>query len=205
VEAPDPIRLRPARALDGPRLREIAVAAKGHWGYDMECVRAWGDEITVVPKEGGKDIVVAEDADGSIVGWASAEPRDDAWWLEDLWVDPGRMRAGVGSRLFREAARIARSAGATRMEWEAEPNALGFYERMGGRFLRDSEPTEWGRDPGHGNRFLGRRDRTPGDARHAASPASVRSHHRVRGAKSAASGIPRVLTSGVRCASRYGS
>jgi hypothetical protein len=31
------------------------------------------------------------------------------------------------------------------MEWEAEPNALGFYEKMGGRFLRDSEPTEWDR------------------------------------------------------------
>jgi hypothetical protein len=31
------------------------------------------------------------------------------------------------------------------MEWEAEPNALGFYERMGGRYLRDSEPSAWGR------------------------------------------------------------
>jgi hypothetical protein len=28
---------------------------------------------------------------------------------------------------------------------EAEPNALGFYERMGGRYLRDSEPSAWGR------------------------------------------------------------
>jgi hypothetical protein len=31
------------------------------------------------------------------------------------------------------------------MEWEAEPNALGFYEQMGGRHLRDSEPGVWGR------------------------------------------------------------
>ena len=33
-----------------------------------------------------------------------------------------------------------------RMEWEAEPNALGFYERMGGRYLRDSEPERMGPD-----------------------------------------------------------
>jgi GNAT superfamily N-acetyltransferase len=145
VEASDAIRLRPARVEDGPRLREIAIAAKAHWGYDVEQVRAWGAEITVVSEEGGKDAVVAEEEGGAIVGWASVEPRNDAWWLEDLWVDPGGMRAGVGSRLFREAARMARSAGAARMEWEAEPNALGFYEKMGGRFLRDSEPTEWGR------------------------------------------------------------
>jgi GNAT superfamily N-acetyltransferase len=145
VEASDAIRLRPVRVEDGPRLREIAIAAKAHWGYDLERVRAWGAEITVVSEEVGKDIVVAEEDGGVIVGWASVEPRGDAWWLEDLWVDPGRMGTGVGSRLFREATRLARSAGATRMEWEAEPNALGFYEKMGSRFLRDSEPTEWDR------------------------------------------------------------
>lgn len=31
------------------------------------------------------------------------------------------------------------------LEWEAEPNAIGFYERVGGRVLRTSEPTIWGR------------------------------------------------------------
>jgi hypothetical protein len=31
------------------------------------------------------------------------------------------------------------------MEWEAEPNALGFYARMGGRRLRTAM-SEWGRE-----------------------------------------------------------
>ena len=31
------------------------------------------------------------------------------------------------------------------MEWEAEPNAAGFYAKVGGRYLRDSEPTAFGR------------------------------------------------------------
>jgi hypothetical protein len=31
------------------------------------------------------------------------------------------------------------------MEWEAEPNALGFYRKMGGRHLR-TDITEWGRE-----------------------------------------------------------
>jgi hypothetical protein len=31
------------------------------------------------------------------------------------------------------------------MEWEAEPNAIGFYEKMGGTYVRKSEQTEWGR------------------------------------------------------------
>ena len=35
--------------------------------------------------------------------------------------------------------------GARRLEWEAEPNAQGFYDHMGGVYVRDSEETEWGR------------------------------------------------------------
>ena len=42
-------------------------------------------------------------------------------------------------------AEEARERGARRLEWEAEPNATGFYERMGGTYVRDSEVTEWGR------------------------------------------------------------
>ena len=34
--------------------------------------------------------------------------------------------------------------GAKRLEWGAEPNSVGFYEKVGGRKLRD-EVTEWGR------------------------------------------------------------
>jgi hypothetical protein len=49
------------------------------------------------------------------------------------------------SRLFRHAAARATELGCGRMEWEAEPNALGFYEKMGGRYLRDSDPSDWGR------------------------------------------------------------
>ena len=55
-----------------------------------------------------------------------------------------RCGTSVGARLFRRAAEHARGTGATLLEWEAEPNALGFYEKMGARRLRDSR-SEWGR------------------------------------------------------------
>ena len=95
---------------------------------------------------------VAE-VNGRVVGWAALIPRGDVCWLDDLWIEPSSIGTGIGSRLFQHAARVAEKLGASRMEWEAEPNALGFYERMGGRYLRDSEPSEWGRGPqGNGSR-----------------------------------------------------
>jgi hypothetical protein len=39
----------------------------------------------------------------------------------------------------------AESLGALRLEWAADPNSVGFYERMGARLLRHSPPSEWGR------------------------------------------------------------
>ena len=43
------------------------------------------------------------------------------------------------------SVRIRRLARAKELEWEAEPQAVGFYEQLGGRYLRDSEPSVWGR------------------------------------------------------------
>ena len=76
---------------------------------------------------------------------AAAIRQGDAWWLDDLWIEPAWMGKGIGSGLFRHAAEQGRQTGAARMEWEAEPNALGFYEKMGGRYVRDGEPSVWGR------------------------------------------------------------
>src|SRR5207247_10253115 len=58
-------------------------------------------------------------------------------WLDDLWVEPKWIGTRIGSRLFRHAAGRGEQLGASRMEWEAEPNAIGFYEKLGGRYVRD--------------------------------------------------------------------
>jgi GNAT superfamily N-acetyltransferase len=87
---------------------------------------------------------VAE-VEGQQVGWAALIPRGEVGWLEDLWVEPAWIGRGLGRVLFERVAMEARQRGARRLEWESEPNASGFYERMGGTYVRDSEETEWGR------------------------------------------------------------
>jgi GNAT superfamily N-acetyltransferase len=139
------VRIRRARPDEGELLREIAIAAKAYWGYELERVRDWAAGGDFTPAGLVRKHAHVAEVDGRVVGWAGLIPRGDVCWLDDLWVEPSSIGSGVGSRLFRYAERVARQLGAHRMEWEAEPNALGFYERMGGRYLRDSEPSEWGR------------------------------------------------------------
>jgi GNAT superfamily N-acetyltransferase len=127
------------------RLHEITVAAKAHWRHDLTWVKDWvaaGDFAGVAVARREAWLVEAE---GAIAGWSALQLRGDVAWLEDLWVDPPYMGRGVGRALFRSAADRAAAAGARRLEWESDLDAVGFYERMGGRRVRDSSVTELGR------------------------------------------------------------
>ena len=138
-------RIRDGHEGDFERLREIAVEAKAHWGYDRRLVEDWAAVGDLDPESlAGRLLYVAESG-GGVIAWAALIPRGEVGWLEDLWVEPAWIRRGVGRMLFEHVKERARELGATRLEWEAEPNARGFYERMGGSYVRDSEVTEWGR------------------------------------------------------------
>jgi N-acetylglutamate synthase-like GNAT family acetyltransferase len=134
--------VRPATQADHERLRELTFDSKAHWGYEHDLVRSWTDGLNF---ESAQERWVAE-ADGAIVAWAGLIPpsTEGNAVLDHLWVAPAAMGQGLGSRLFELAAERARELGAQRLEWGAEPNAVGFYEKVGGRKLRD-EVTEWGR------------------------------------------------------------
>jgi GNAT superfamily N-acetyltransferase len=137
--------IRPARHDEGERLREIARASKAHWGYEAERVRQWTASLDLSPaglRE--KEFFVAEVA-GRAVGWLALIDRGEVCWLDDLWIEPQWIGQGIGTKLFQHAVEHALDLGATRMELEAEPHSVGFYEKMGGRYLRGSDPGVWGR------------------------------------------------------------
>jgi GNAT superfamily N-acetyltransferase len=141
----DAIHVREGHEADFRRLRQIAVDSKAHWGYERALVEDWAEGGDFEPESLGQRLVYVADEDGQAVGWASLIPRGEVGWLEDLWIEPAWIGRGVGRMLFEHVKERARALGAKRLEWEAEPNARGFYERMGGSYVRDSEVTEWGR------------------------------------------------------------
>jgi N-acetylglutamate synthase-like GNAT family acetyltransferase len=133
--------LRAATPADHERLRELTFESKSHWGYDHDLVRSWTDGLDF---ESAQERWLAE-ADGAILAWAGLiPPSGGIAVLDHLWVAPSAMGHGLGTRLFDHAAARARELGAERLEWGAEPNSVGFYEKVGGRKVRD-EVTEWGR------------------------------------------------------------
>ena len=70
-------------------------------------------------------------AEGEIVGFASWLGAGDAFEIEDLFVEPGWMRRGIGQALVLDMIAIARGRGIGRVEVTANPHALAFYEKAG--------------------------------------------------------------------------
>jgi GNAT superfamily N-acetyltransferase len=139
------VRIRRARPGEGERLREIARVSKGHWGYDSERVEQWAAGLDLSPEAlRRKEFYVAE-IDGHVVGWSALSARGDVYWIDDLWIDPDWIGRGAGTQMFRHAVARAEGFRAARIEVEAERHAIGFYEKMGARYVRDSEPGVWGR------------------------------------------------------------
>jgi GNAT superfamily N-acetyltransferase len=139
------IRIREGTEADFERLRAIAVEAKAHWGYDRALVEEWAQGGDFEPESLRRRLLYVAEEDGRPIAWAALIPRGEVGWLDDLWVDPAWIGRGLGRALFEHVATEARQRGARRLEWEAEPNAQGFYRHMGAVYRRDSEETEWGR------------------------------------------------------------
>lgn len=71
--------------------------------------------------------------EGVLAGVAAFEMHGRQASLEHLWVDPARIRSGVGSALLSHVCAVALERGARVLRIESDPHAEGFYLRRGAR------------------------------------------------------------------------
>lgn len=153
----DMTRVRTATPDDAPGILALhvdSIRAFGPDAYDDTQVAAWAE------KEGGADrypigesghyLVVAEDTESdrshSIVGYGHLVPQSDE--VRAVYVRPDAARRGVGSAVLARLERYARNVARQRLELWASHNAVGFYERMGYRPVKEEtvEKSYDGRD-----------------------------------------------------------
>ena len=127
------VEIRCAGQPDADALTRIAFAAKAHWGYPEQWMERWRDALTITPEFIRQNEVHVATVEGEPAGFNALVGEGRRIELEHLWVLPERMGAGVGRALFEHAVRTAASLGAGVVGIEADPNAEGFYRRMGAR------------------------------------------------------------------------
>jgi ribosomal protein S18 acetylase RimI-like enzyme len=122
------VRVQPE---DAETFTQIAYAAKRHWGYSERWIEAWRDILTMRPEFIAANIAFCAIEEGRAVGFYVLTTESDGIHLDHLWILPAVMRRGIGRALFEHAVNQARAAGFDLIKIEADPNAAGFYERMG--------------------------------------------------------------------------
>lgn len=125
------LQLRPAHPDEAGLLTELCLRSKAVWGYDEAFMQACRAELTLSPADvagGLLQVAVEGDAITGVVQVAIDGENAD---LAKLFIAPSTIRAGVGRVLFEWATSVARERGARWLWIEADPDAAGFYRRMG--------------------------------------------------------------------------
>jgi ribosomal protein S18 acetylase RimI-like enzyme len=114
-------------------LTQIAFTAKRHWGYPENWIEQWRNILTITPEFIASHETYTARERGEIVGFYALLPEGSDLRLEHLWILPEAINRGVGRTLFQHALKRSSALGFAALQIESDPNAVGFYERMGSR------------------------------------------------------------------------
>jgi len=125
--------IRSASAADAQALTTIALEAKRYWGYPEHWIKHWEADLTISPEFIRDNHVYVHDENGEIRGFYALCVDGNKADLEHMWVTPAAIGTGIGKELFLDAMERAAKLNVSAVEISSDPNAAGFYQRMGAR------------------------------------------------------------------------
>jgi GNAT superfamily N-acetyltransferase len=123
--------IRSASPDEAATLTTIALDAKRYWGYPEHWIKHWESDLTITPEFIRDNHVYVDEADGEIRGFYALCVVGNKADLEHMWVRPEAIGTGVGKELFLDAMERAAKLNVEAVEIASDPNAAGFYKRMG--------------------------------------------------------------------------
>jgi N-acetylglutamate synthase-like GNAT family acetyltransferase len=132
-----PLEIRIAQPEEADLLTQIAHAAKRHWGYPENWIEEWKADLTIIPEFIANHEVFVAIVNDAIAGCCALVVSGPVAEIEHMWIKPEHMGSGVGRALFEHAQGRARELHISVLELSADPNAEGFYERMGAKRIGD--------------------------------------------------------------------
>src|SRR4029434_113809 len=135
--------IRRASPEDAPTLTTTALEAKQYWGYPEHWIKHWEADLTITEDFVQRNHVYVAERDDQICGFYALCVDGTKAELEHMWIAPAYIGTGIGKELFLDAMDRSTAMNVRRIELTADPNAEGFYERMGatrtGEVVSDTE------------------------------------------------------------------
>jgi len=96
---------------------------------------AWKDDLTVKEEEIDSWLGLGVETEGRLIAFGMIKIEGEKGDLEHFWVLPKYMSMGVGKKLFKALIDQVKSRNVIGLEILSDPNAVGFYEKMGARII----------------------------------------------------------------------
>lgn len=144
--------IRQAKRSEAEVLTQLSFASKRYWGYPEAYFKVWASELTISADYIDQNDVVVYEYDGCITAYYSIVqlPGDievsgviikKGFWLEHMFVKPESIGRGIGTRLFHHLHQRCPVEGIVELGVLADPNAKGFYEKMGCAYQKEHPST----------------------------------------------------------------
>jgi GNAT superfamily N-acetyltransferase len=123
--------IRPARADEAEILTDLSLRSKAFWGYDASFLARCRAVMMVKARGIESHPHYVAELDGRIAGFYGFEPETEGVGLDYMFVESDLVGRGVGRALWQHAVDTARGLGHPALIVVSDPNAEGFYLRMG--------------------------------------------------------------------------
>jgi len=135
AESQAEICIRPALPEEAQLLSELALRAKGHWGYDQDFLEACRSELTLTPDYIAASPVFVLEEEAQVIGFYGLREQGNELELLYLFVEPSAINRGYGKRLWKHAVELAAKRGFREISIESDPYAEAFYRAMGAQHV----------------------------------------------------------------------
>lgn len=129
-------------------LTSISFASKRYWKYPEEYFEIWKEELTITYEYINQNQVYVAKTDGKAIGFISiVEVEEDfqageltikkGYWLDHIFIHPNYIGKNVGSELVLFAKVLCRKKNIGSLNILSDPNAKGFYSKIGAEYIRE--------------------------------------------------------------------
>ncbi|MGE7691301.1 GNAT family N-acetyltransferase [Lysinibacillus sp. NPDC097214] len=131
--------IRSAKVQDCHLLSNLAYQSKAYWGYTEDFLQQCKDDWTVTKESIEENPVFVMESVNKIVAFYSFTINEIK--LDALFIDPDYIGKGFGRMIWDHLLNTAKELGISEFTLDSEPNAEGFYLKMGAKKIGSTPST----------------------------------------------------------------
>lgn len=133
------MKIRKALLSEANKLSELALHSKATWNYSEEFILACKEDLTITEEYINNNFVYVLENDNTKIGFFSFLRNDKA--LDFLYTHPRYKGKGYGKIMWKFVIEQANELGIKSFTIDSDPNAKGFYLKMGAKLIGETPST----------------------------------------------------------------